>query len=68
KDNELIFVLTDKGAAFDPTQMPEADISLTLEERPIGGLGIFLVRKIMGEVTYQRIDDKNQLEMRKKLK
>ncbi|MEG1717778.1 MAG: ATP-binding protein, partial [Bacteroidales bacterium] len=37
------------------------------EDRPIGGLGIFLVRKIMGEVTYQRIDDKNQLEMRKKL-
>ncbi|MEG1644852.1 MAG: ATP-binding protein [Alistipes sp.] len=67
KDNELIFILTDRGAAFDPTEIPEADISLALEERPIGGLGIFLVRKIMGEVTYQRIDGKNQLEMRKKI-
>lgn len=68
KDNELIFILTDRGAAFDPTQMPEVDTSLTAEERSIGGLGIFLVRKIMGEVTYQRIDDENRLEMRKKLK
>lgn len=65
--NELIFVLTDEGTAFDPTQVPEVDTSLAVEDRPIGGLGIFLVRKIMGEVTYQRIDDKNRLEMRKKL-
>ncbi|MEG1952120.1 MAG: ATP-binding protein, partial [Bacteroidales bacterium] len=63
----LIFVLTDRGAAFDPIQIPEADISLALEDRPIGGLGIFLVRKIMGEVTYQRINGENRLEMRKKL-
>lgn len=68
KDNELIFILTDRGEAFDPTQVSEVDTSLTAEERSIGGLGIFLVRKIMGEVTYQRIDDENRLEMRKKLK
>lgn len=67
KENELIFVLTDKGVAFDPTKVAEADVSLALEDRPIGGLGIFLVREIMGKVSYQRIDDKNQLEMRKKL-
>lgn len=64
---ELTFVLTDKGVAFDPTQIPEADISLPVEERPVGGLGIFLVRKIMGEVTYQRINDENRLEMKKKI-
>lgn len=67
RDNELIFVLTDEGTAFDPTQAPQVNTSLPVEDRPIGGLGIFLVRKIMGEVTYQRIDDKNRLEMRKKL-
>lgn len=66
-DDELIFVLTDQGRAFDPTQVPEVDTSLAAEERPIGGLGIFLIRKIMGEVIYQRIGGKNRLEMRKKL-
>ena len=36
----LVFVLTDAGIAFDPTQVPDADVNLSLEERPIGGLGI----------------------------
>src|SRR5574344_328480 len=53
--NQLTFVLTDSGVAFDPTKIPEADTSLPIEERPIGGLGILLVRKIMTSVTYQRI-------------
>ena len=67
KDNELIFVLTDKGTAFAPTQVPEADTSLSAEDRPIGGLGILLFRKIMSEVSYQRIDDENRLEMKKRI-
>ena len=67
KNGELIFVLTDKGVAFDPTQAAEADITKSAEERPIGGLGIFLIRKIMGEVSYQRINNENQLKMKKKL-
>ena len=61
----LVFVLTDAGIAFDPTQVPAADVNLSLEERPIGGLGIFLIRKIMDEVSYQRMDGKNRLCMRK---
>lgn len=61
----LVFVLTDAGIAFDPTQVPDADVNLSLEERPIGGLGIFLIRKIMDEVSYQRMDGKNRLCMRK---
>jgi anti-sigma regulatory factor (Ser/Thr protein kinase) len=46
---------------------PEADITLSAEERPIGGLGIFLIRQIMNEVRYDRIDGKNVLTMEKKL-
>jgi serine/threonine-protein kinase RsbW len=65
--DELIFILTDKGVAFDPTQAIEADITKSVEDRPIGGLGIFLIRKIMGEVTYQRINGENQLKMKKKI-
>lgn len=64
---QLIFLLTDKGISFDPTQVEDADISLSIDERPIGGLGIFLIRQIMNEVSYQRIDNMNQLIMKKNI-
>lgn len=66
-DNNLIFVLTDSGKEFDPTKVPDADVTLSAEEREIGGLGIFLIRQIMDTVEYQRIDGKNVLTMRKQL-
>lgn len=67
KDNQLIFVLTDSGKEFDPTQVPDADITLSAEDRPIGGLGIFLIRQIMNTVEYQRIEGKNVLTLGKEL-
>ena len=67
-ENNLIFVLTDSGKEFDPTKVPDADITLSAEEREIGGLGIFLSRQIMNLVEYQRIDGKNVLTMGKQLK
>ena len=67
KDNQLIFILTDSGKEFDPTQAPDADITLSAEDRPIGGLGIFLIRQIMNTVEYQRIEGKNVLTLGKKL-
>jgi anti-sigma regulatory factor (Ser/Thr protein kinase) len=66
-EGSIVFVLTDTGMQFDPTKAPEADITLSLEERPIGGLGIFLIRQIMNEVSYERIDGKNVLTLSKKL-
>ena len=62
---QLVFLLTDKGASFDPTQVEDTDITLSLEERPIGGLGIFLIRSIMNEISYQRLDNENRLTMKK---
>lgn len=62
----LVFVLRDKGKPFDPTAAPEADITLGVEERPIGGLGIFLVRQIMDSVRYVREGDENVLILTKK--
>lgn len=59
----LLFTITDRGVAFDPTMAPEADTSLSLEERPIGGLGILMVRNIMDGVSYERRDGKNRLTM-----
>ena len=66
-DNNLIFVLTDSGQEFDPTKVPDADVTLSAEEREIGGLGIFLIRQIMNSIEYQRIDGKNVLIMGKQL-
>lgn len=65
--NNLVFLLTDSGKEFDPTQAPDADITLSAEERQIGGLGIFLIRQIMNTVEYQRIDGKNILTLGKQL-
>lgn len=64
-ENQLIFLLTDTGYSFDPTQVEDVDLTLSIEERPIGGLGIFLIRSIMNEVTYQRLDNENLLIMKK---
>ena len=66
-DNQLIFNIIDSGKEFDPTVQPEADVTLSLEERPIGGLGIFLIRKIMKTVEYHRIDGKNVFTMVKEI-
>ena len=68
RKDSMLFILSDNGTPFDPTAVPEADITLDVEDRPIGGLGIFLVRNIMDEVKYTRSDDgKNILSMTKKL-
>jgi len=68
RKGSMEFILSDNGTPFDPTAAPEADITLDVEDRPIGGLGIFLVRNIMDEVKYNRSDDgKNILSMTKKL-
>ncbi|MBR4827113.1 MAG: ATP-binding protein [Bacteroidales bacterium] len=64
-DKSLTFTLTDHGKAFDPTAREEVDINQKLEERPIGGLGIHLVRSIMDSVRYERIGGKNILYLTK---
>ncbi len=65
--DRLKFIISDSGKEFDPTAAPEADVTLGVEDRPIGGLGIYLVRKIMDSVSYERTDGKNVLSMIKKL-
>ena len=63
KEGKVIFTITDSGIAFDPTKRKEADITLSAEEREIGGLGIHLVRQIMDEIYYERKDEKNILTL-----
>lgn len=67
-DGELLkIVISDRGKAFDPTQAAKADTTLAVDERPIGGLGILLVRELMDSINYERIDSKNVLTLIKKI-
>jgi sigma-B regulation protein RsbU (phosphoserine phosphatase) len=56
-DDLLRLVIKDSGIPFDPTSHGEADTRSELENRPIGGLGIFLIRSIMDDFSYQRTAD-----------
>ena len=67
KDDELVFSLEDSGKPFDPTAAPDADVTLGVEERKIGGLGIYLVRNIMDRVSYKYENGKNILTMIKQI-
>lgn len=60
-DHELILEFEDSGAPFDPTSIPEPDLNLSLSEREVGGLGVFLVRKMVNEVRYRRAGERNIL-------
>ena len=64
----LTLTLNDEGTAFNPLeQAPEVDTTLGVEERDIGGLGIFLIRQIMDDVCYERTDGHNILTLTKQL-
>lgn len=67
KSDKLVFTITDSGVPFDPTQQEEPDVTQNLDERPIGGLGIFLVRQIMDDIRYERKDNKNILTLTKQI-
>ena len=63
----ITFRMTDKGVPFDPLKKSEPDITLSAEEREIGGLGIFITKKTMDLVTYAYENGKNILTMIKKI-
>lgn len=57
----------DEGIPYDPLKNEDPDITLSAEERPIGGLGIFMVKKSMDDVSYEYSDGKNRLTIKKKI-
>ena len=63
KESGLEIVISDSGIPFDPLSLPEPDIHFPMEKRKIGGLGIFMLRKIMNEVKYSREGDRNILTL-----
>ncbi|MDD6898880.1 MAG: ATP-binding protein [Treponema porcinum] len=62
---KLTVSFTDRGKAFNPLEKPDPDITLSVEEREIGGLGIFLTKKYMDSVLYERKDNQNILTFTK---
>lgn len=66
-DQRLKFTIIDSGSPFDPTAKEDVDTTLSVEDRPVGGLGIFLVRQLMDSINYERIDGQNVLTLRKRL-
>lgn len=60
---KIKFTLEDEGVPFDPTKQEEPNTTLSVEERPIGGLGIMLVRQFMQEISYEYKDGKNVLHL-----
>lgn len=65
---ELTFLLSDQGREFDPTLKDDADPNINpIDREGLGGMGIFIVKNIMNQVTYQRLEGKNLLTMKKKI-
>ncbi len=66
-DGRLLIEIRDAGPAFDPCSVPPPDLECRLEDRPIGGLGIYLIRCLCDEMIYQRVADRNCLRLVKLL-
>ena len=63
----LCVAVEDDGKPYDPLARPPVDTSLPLAEKPIGGLGVHLMRQFMDELSYARETGKNVLRMRKRI-
>lgn len=61
RDDAITIILTDRGESFDPSEIPLPDLKADLSERKIGGLGIFLMRKLMDEVHYEAKSNKGNV-------
>ena len=67
ENNQISITFIDAGKPFDPLAKPDPDVTLSSEERNIGGLGIYMVKKSMDDMRYEYIDGKNTLKITKKL-
>jgi len=67
ENNTLTIKITDDGIPFNPLEHEKPDINLPAEERPVGGLGIFLMSQIMDEMHYNRKGNENILTLKKSI-
>lgn len=64
---QLKIVIKDKGVDFNPLAKEDPDLDASVAERKIGGLGIYIVKNIIDDIEYQRINNENVLELIKQL-
>jgi anti-sigma regulatory factor (Ser/Thr protein kinase) len=64
--NGVLVEFSDRGTPFDPANAPAPNLDAPAEERRPGGLGIHLVRELMGDFEYRRAGDRNQISMRRR--
>ena len=67
KPKQLKVIIKDKGRAFNPLEKEEPDLEASIQDRKIGGLGIYIVKNIVDDIKYQRINNENILEFIKNL-
>ena len=67
EDDALVVVIEDDSAPFDPTATPDPDLEASLEERDVGGLGLFLVHQMMDRVEYEFVDGRNVVTLTKSM-
>lgn len=65
RNGELVITVDDDARAFNPLDVPTPDLGASLNDRPIGGLGIHLVRRVMDNLDYRREQDRNILVLTK---
>lgn len=63
----IVLRISDDAVAFNPLETAEPDVSAPVEERKVGGLGVFLMKKTMDDVQYAREDERNILTLKKRL-
>ena len=68
EDDTAIVTLRDAGMAFDPLALEDPDITASVQDRKIGGLGIYMIRQSTDECSYRRVDGENILTMKKKIR
>jgi serine/threonine-protein kinase RsbW len=67
REGSLTLMIEDDGPSFDPLSLALPDVTASLEARGVGGLGVYLVRRMMDHVSYQRLGTRNQLTMTKRV-
>lgn len=67
QDDLVSMEISDDGIPYDPLTAPAPDLESGLDDRPIGGLGVFLVRELMDSVEYRHENGRNHLAVKKKL-
>ena len=67
ENDQLCLCIEDDGKPFNPIEFEGPDVACSVEECKIGGLGIHIMKRLMDEICYERCDDKNVLNLKKKI-